>query len=87
MRYKINVTFQGTATLELEAASLEAARLAVSEMEVPDLARQGLADILSFKIAAREVTPTSALAGEGDTSDADENAPRKPRPSGWYRPL
>ncbi len=86
MRYKINVTFQGTATLELDADSPEAARLAVLELELPDLARQGFADVLTWKIAAREVTPTAALAGE-DNAAPEDDAPRKPRPSGWYRPL
>jgi hypothetical protein len=85
MRYKLNVTFQGTATLEVEADTPEAARQAATELTPVDLARQGHADILSFKIAAREVTPTASLGGEHDEPQA-ENAPRKARPSGWYRP-
>ena len=85
MRYKVNVTFQGSATLEIEADTPEAARLAAAELTPADLARQGHADILSFKIAAREVTPAAALGGEHDEPEA-ENAPRRPRPSGWYRP-
>jgi hypothetical protein len=84
MRYKLNVTFQGTATLEVEADTPEAARQAATELTPVDLARQGHADILSFKIAAREVTPTASLGGEHDEPQA-ENAPRKARPSGWYR--
>lgn len=86
MRYKINVTFQGTATLEMEAASPDAARLAAADLTVTDLARAGQADILSFKIAAREITPASALTGD-DGGNGDEDGPRRPRPSGWYRPL
>ncbi|MBV9851749.1 MAG: hypothetical protein JO250_18930 [Armatimonadetes bacterium] len=86
MRYKVNVTFQGTATLVIEADSPEAARLAAKEITVADLARAGQADILSFQVAAREITPAASLAGEH--ADApEEDAPRKPRPSGWYRPL
>lgn len=85
MRYKLNVTFQGTATLEIEADSVEAARVAATELTPVDLARQGHADILTFKIAAREVTPVSALGGHNDEAAA-EAGPQKPRPSGWYRP-
>ena len=83
MRYKVNVTFQGTASLEADTP--EAARQAAAELTPVDLARQGHADILSFKIAAREVTPAAALGGEHDDPQT-ENAPRKARPSGWYRP-
>lgn len=86
MRYKVNVTFQGTAVLELEADTVEAARLAAAELTPTDLARQGHADILSFKIAAREITPAAALGGEHE-EEARENGVQKPRPSGWYRPL
>ena len=83
--YKVNLTFQGTATLEIDADTPEAARQAATELTPTDLARQGHADILSFKIAAREVTPAAALGGAHDEPEA-ENAPHKPRPSGWYRP-
>lgn len=83
--YKINLTFSGTATLELEADTPEAARQAAAELTPADIARQGHADILTWKIAAREVTPTTALGGAHDEPEA-ESAPRKPRPSGWYRP-
>ena len=86
MRYKVNVTFQGTAVLELEAETVEAARQAAAELTPADLARQGHADVLTFKIAAREITPAAALGGE-HAEEAQENAPRKARPSGWYRPL
>jgi hypothetical protein len=83
--YKLNLTFHGTATLEMDAESPEAARQAAAELTVTDLARQGHADILTWKIAAREVTPTSALGGSHEEA-APENVPNKPRPSGWYRP-
>ena len=82
MRFKVTVTFQGLAALEIEAATPEAARLAAKELTVADLARAGQADILAFHAAAREIVPAAAH------EDAeDEDAPRKPRPSGWYRPL
>ncbi|MDQ2799991.1 MAG: hypothetical protein M3Y13_10140 [Armatimonadota bacterium] len=86
MRFKINVAFQGTVSLELEADTPEAARLEAADLTLADLARAGQADVLSFKIAAREVTPISALTGE-DGGRGDEDGPRRPRPSGWYRPL
>ena len=86
MRYKVNVTFSGMALLEMEAETLDAARLAAAELTVLDLARQGHADVLSFKIAAREIIPTAALGGSEEETTG-ENGPRKSRPSGWYRPL
>ncbi len=85
MRYKVTVTFQGTAVMEMDTETPEAARLAAAEMTLADLARQGHADVRSLKIAAREITPASALSGQEE--EGAENAPRKPRPSGWYRPL
>lgn len=85
MRYKLNVAFQGTASLEIEADSLEAARVAAAELTPIDLARQGHADILTFKVAAREITPAAALGGHND-EPSSESGPSKPRPSGWYRP-
>ena len=84
-RYKVNVAFQGTATLEIIAASPEAARLAAAELTLADLAREGHSDIHTLKIAAKEITPASALSGQEEEA-GDENASRKPRPSGWYRP-
>ena len=51
MRYKLNLTFQGTAVLEIEAETMEAARVAATELTPMDLARQGHADILTFKVA------------------------------------
>ncbi len=70
--------------VELEAASPEAARQTITEMTLPDLARQGHADVHALKIAAREITPTASLSGEDE--GRSDTAPRAPRPSGWYRP-
>lgn len=86
MRYKINVTFQGTASLEIEADSPDDARRLAADLTVTDLARTGHADVLSFKIAAREVTPASALGGEHQDDGVSEHSSTRPRPSGWYRP-
>lgn len=86
MRYKINVGFQGTASLEIEADSPDDARHLAAALTVTDLARTGHADVLSFKIAAREVTPASALGGEHHDESGNERTPTRPRPSGWYRP-
>ena len=72
--------------MEIEAETPDAARLAAAELTVIDLARQGNADILSFKIAAREIIPAASLGGSEEDADG-EKGPRKPRPSGWYRPL
>lgn len=85
MRYKVTVVFSGTVVVEMEAASPDAARLTVAEMTLPDLARQGHADVHALKIVAREITPTASLSGEDDGSLSD-TASRAPRPSGWYRP-
>ena len=57
MRFKVTVTFQGLAALEIEAATPEAARLAAKELTVADLARAGQADLLAFHAAAREIVP------------------------------
>ncbi len=84
VKYKVSVAFQGTAVVEMEAESPEAARLAAADMTVDDLARKSHSDISVLKIAAKEIIPLSAINGEQEA--AEENAPRKPRPSGWYRP-
>lgn len=86
MRYKLNVSFQGTASIEIEADSPDDARHLATTLTVTDLARAGHADVLAFKIAAREVTPVAALGGEHRDEGAPEHAPARPRPSGWYRP-
>ncbi len=85
VKYKVSVAFQGTAVVEMEAESPEAARNAAADMTVDDLARKSHSDISALKVAAKEIVPLSAISGQGDER-ADENAPRKPRPSGWYRP-
>ena len=85
IKYKVSVSFQGTAVVEMEAETPEAARIAASEMTVDDLARKSHSDISTLKTAAKEIVPLSSISGQEDA--AEENAPRKPRPSGWYRPL
>ena len=85
MRYKVSLSFHGTAVLEMEAETPEAARLAAAELTLPDLARQGQSDIHTLKIAAKEITPVASLSGE-EEEGGEPNAPRKPHPSGWYRP-
>ena len=85
IKYKVSVSFQGTAVVEMEAESPEAARIAAAEMTVDDLARKSHSDISVLKVAAKEIVPLSAISGQEEA--AEENAPRKSRPSGWYRPL
>ena len=85
-KYKVSVSFQGTAVVEIEADSPEAARIAAAEMTVDDLARKSHSDIYTLKVAAKEIILVSAISGQEDAA-AEENALRKPRPSGWYRPL
>lgn len=84
-RYKVTVAFQGIAVMEIDAASPESARLRAADLTLADLAREGHSDVHTLKIAAKEITPASALSGQ-DEEVGEENAPRKPRPSGWYRP-
>lgn len=83
-KYKVSVSFSGTAVLELNAESPEEARIAASEMTVDDLARPSHSDISTLKVMAKEIILASSLSGENN--ETAENAPRKPRPSGWYRP-
>ena len=85
VKYKVSVAFQGPAVEEMEAESPEAARIAAADMTVDDLARKSHSDISMLKVAAKEIVPLSAISGQAEES-ADENTPRKPRPSGWYRP-
>ena len=85
-KYKVSVSFQGTAVLEIEADSPEAARIAAAELTVDDLARKSHSDIYTLKVAAKEITLAAALSGQDDDTAA-ENKPRPARPSGWYRPL
>jgi hypothetical protein len=83
MRYKVTVSFSGTATIDMEAASPEAARTLAEEMTLPDLARHNASDVRTLKIAAKEITAAAALSGEEEAAEA---GPRPARPSGWYRP-
>jgi len=85
MIYKVNLTVQATAAIELTADSPEEARRLAAELTLADIARSGAADILSLKVAAREITPLSALSG-GDSGEGGDAAPTRARPSGWYRP-
>jgi hypothetical protein len=82
-RYKVLLKFTGSASMDIEADTIEAVRHRIAELELQDIARVGHADILTFEVAAREITPT-VLPGAGDDEEAD-TANRK-RPSGWYRP-
>ena len=85
-KYKVSVSFQGTAVLEMEAESPEAARLAAAEMTVDDLTRKSHSDIYTLKVSAKEIILVTDISGQGEAA-SEENAPRRPRPSGWYRPL
>ena len=85
MRYKVNVTFQGTAALEVEADTVDDARRQAAALTPADLARSGHTDILTFRVAAREATAAAAIRGEQHGPD-DESGSPKNRPSGWYRP-
>ena len=84
-QFKVTITFTGTAALTVEADTAAEAREQIAALKLEDLARQGYADITTFKCAARDVTKAGSvlLNDEGD----DDPAHRKPRPSGWYRPL
>lgn len=70
--------------VEMEAESPEAARLATADMTVDDLARKSHSDIGVLKVAAKEIVPLASLSGADDS--AEDQKPRPPRPSGWYRP-
>jgi len=82
-RYRMTVSFAGTAMLELDAENATDAAQKATELTVKDLARQGHVDVLSMKVNARDIRPAGVPTGE---EDEDEASPRKPRPSGWYRP-
>jgi hypothetical protein len=79
--YKVTVTFQGVATLEIEADSPESVRREAKELTIADLARAERTDIRALQVAAREIV----LAGQ--ETHEDETASHKARPSGWHRPL
>jgi hypothetical protein len=82
-QYRVTLTFTGNAAFNVEADNTEAAREKAMATTLEDLAKQGFADVTNLKLSLRDVSTTTALYG-GD--DDDETAPRKPRPSGWYRP-
>jgi hypothetical protein len=81
MKFKVNVNFQGVALIEVEAKNVAEAVRMVDDLTMADLARPGHTDIIQLKLAAREAVPLQDQA-----EDADEAAPGKKRPSGWYRP-
>ena len=83
-KYKVSISFQGTAVLEINAESPEEARIAASEMTVDDIARPSHSDVSTLKVMAKEIILASSLSGADN--EVLDNAPRKPRPSGWYRP-
>ena len=68
--------------MDIEGDTVEAVRKKIAEMELTDIARVGHADILSFEIATREITPALIPGGDDDEGDSVN----RPRPSGWYRP-
>jgi hypothetical protein len=79
-KYQVTLSITGRAIVEMTAPSAEAARHAVVELTLSDLAMTGRADILTFKVIPGEITK---LLIEGDD---DDDEPRQARPSGWYRP-
>jgi len=83
-RYKMTVTFTGTAMLELDAENAVEAAQKATELTVKDLARQDHVDVVSLRTNARDIRPAGLPGTVAD--DDDESKPRGPRPSGWYRP-
>jgi len=69
--------------VEVTAPSADAARHAVIEMSLSDLALTGRADLLNFKIIPGEITK---IVTNDDESDDEDEQPKRSRPSGWYRP-
>ena len=82
--YRVTITFAGTAALAIEADSIEEARAVAAKLKIEDLARQGYADVSELKISARTVHRQGAVLVNDD--EEEDAGPRKPRPSGWYRP-
>jgi hypothetical protein len=82
-KYHVTISITGKAMVEVVAANAEAARHAVTEMSLSDLALTGRADLLHFKIIPGEITKMVMNEDEGDD---DDELPRSQRPSGWYRP-
>jgi hypothetical protein len=81
-KYLVTISITGKAMVEVNAPGADAARHAVVEMSLSDLALTGRADLLKFKIIPGEITK---VVTDDDDTDDDEPA-HKPRPSGWYRP-
>ncbi len=79
-KFKVTVKFSGAAIIEVQADTVDAARREVAELDLRDIARVGFADIVQFELAAREITPSPAPGG---STDDEEQAPGRPRPSGW----
>jgi hypothetical protein len=82
-KYHVTASITGKAMLEITAPSADAARHAAIEMTLSDVALTGRSDILSFKIIPGEVT---RVVMDDDDLTEEEEQPKKPRPSGWYRP-
>jgi len=82
VRYKVDIRFAGTATVEVEATGPDQARTMVGEMTLADLARPGAIHVLQFDLATRDVV----VVGGGDYGEDGESGSNRPRPSGWYRP-
>jgi hypothetical protein len=68
--------------VEINAPTADAARHAAIEMSLSDLALTGRCDLLNFRIIPGEITKVVI----DDDDDAEEELPRKPRPSGWFQP-
>jgi hypothetical protein len=82
MRYKIDVRFAGTATVEIDADNPTHAREQALALTLADLARAGGPDIRQFELATRDITQMAPGLVE-EPADAGQS---RPRPSGWYRP-
>ncbi len=81
-KYLVTISITGKAMVEVPASSSDAARHAVVEMSLSDLALTGRADLLNFKIIPGEITKVTT----NDDDTDDEEPPQRSRPSGWYRP-
>ncbi|MGO8670881.1 MAG: hypothetical protein ACLQVD_05915 [Capsulimonadaceae bacterium] len=80
-RFKVQIRLVGSAFIEVDADTPEQARRAAMELSLADIARPGYAELIEFQVAPREIT----AAGPHGTSDDDDAAAERPRPSGWYR--
>jgi hypothetical protein len=81
-KYRVQLHLTGSAIVEIDADSVDAAKRAAVKLELADIARVGFADILAFEVAVREITQAGPVTPHEDETDAAG----KPRPSGWYRP-